>query len=117
MINLRKFTFQDNWPHSGSQNEHPLGIEKMVNAGLMRYDSSIEGLGDPSMDKTLMNDTCYCIYCKQLLQGWSINDDPMSRHYKVSQNGNCYFFQTRNRFERIKMTMTVSRKIAKSLQL
>lgn len=102
VINLRKFTFQDNWPHSGSQNEHPLGIEKMVNAGLMRYDSSIEGLGDPSMDKTLMNDTCYCIYCKQLLQGWSINDDPMSRHYKVSQNGNCYFFQTRNRFERIK---------------
>lgn len=102
VVSLRKFTFEDNWPHDDSQNERPLGIEKMVNAGLIRYDSSIEGLSNPNMDKTLMNDTCYCIYCKEMLQGWSVNDDPMRRHYKASQNGNCHFFQTRNRFEGVR---------------
>ncbi|CAI4045205.1 hypothetical protein SUVZ_10G2720 [Saccharomyces uvarum] len=102
MLNFRRFTFKDDWPHGISQNEHQLNIENMVNAGLIRYDTSIEGLKDPNMDKALMSDSCYCIYCKQSLQGWSSHDDPVRRHYDISQKGNCYFFQIRNRFEKVR---------------
>ncbi|CAI4034487.1 hypothetical protein SMKI_10G2800 [Saccharomyces mikatae IFO 1815] len=100
VVSLRKFTFENNWPHNDAQNAHQLDIKNMVDAGLVRYNFSVEGLSNPNMDKTLMNDSCYCIYCKQLLQGWSIHDDPVKRHYEVSKNGDCYFFQTRNRFEK-----------------
>ncbi|KOG98669.1 survivin [Saccharomyces eubayanus] len=102
MLNFRRFTFKDDWPHGISHNEHQLNIENMVNAGLIRYDTSIEGLKDPNMDKALMSDSCYCIYCKHSLQGWSSHDDPLRRHYDISQKGNCYFFQIRNRFERMR---------------
>ncbi|CAI4043953.1 hypothetical protein SKDZ_10G2850 [Saccharomyces kudriavzevii ZP591] len=104
VLHLRRFTFENNWPHGISQNECQLNVESMVNAGLIRYDSSIDGLNDPNVDKALMNDSCYCIYCKQSLQGWSLHDDPVRRHYEISKSGNCYFFQTRNRFENMRNT-------------
>lgn len=36
MLNFRRFTFKNDWPHGISQNEHQLDIENMVNAGLIR---------------------------------------------------------------------------------
>lgn len=88
---LFAFTFENNWPYSNNIN---LNSEKMASAGLVRYDNSFTGFEELMGEND--QDGCYCIYCKQILGHWQLDDDPLREHFKASQGGQCFFFSKLN---------------------
>ncbi|GAV51308.1 hypothetical protein ZYGR_0AD04910 [Zygosaccharomyces rouxii] len=84
---LFAFTYENNWPHSNDVN---LNSQRMADAGLVRYDNSFTGFEELMSEKD--TDACYCIYCKQILGHWQLDDDPLKEHFKASQGGQCFFF-------------------------
>ncbi|GAV56190.1 hypothetical protein ZYGR_0BA00960 [Zygosaccharomyces rouxii] len=102
---LFAFTYENNWPHT---NELNLNSQRMANAGLVRYDNSFTGFEELMSEND--TDACYCIYCKQILGHWQLDDDPLKEHYKASRGGQCFFFSKIDRglVESIRDTVEIS---------
>lgn len=88
MEDFREFTFAGNWSHT----DEVLLPKNMASSGLIRYDSSYTGFED-LMDNDA-TDACYCVYCKKVMVSWQSNDNPLWEHYKSCNGGQCHFFQT-----------------------
>ncbi|KAI9745806.1 MAG: hypothetical protein M1818_000487 [Claussenomyces sp. TS43310] len=77
MIEARRATFADKWPH-----EHKKGwkckTKQLVDAGWIYKPT-------PEYD-----DMAMCSYCNLGLDGWEPKDEPMEQHYK--RNPDCTFF-------------------------
>lgn len=84
---LFAFTYENNWPHDKDLNLSP---QRMAEAGLVRYDNSFTGFEEVMSEND--TDACYCIYCKQILGHWQLDDDPLKEHFKASRGGKCFFF-------------------------
>ncbi|KAI9658087.1 MAG: hypothetical protein M1821_002747 [Bathelium mastoideum] len=77
MIEARKMTFRDQWPHD-SKKGWKCKTTKMVDAGWCY---------DPTPDA---DDAVTCFYCGLALDGWEPKDDPLEEHRRRSPS--CYFF-------------------------
>ncbi|PBP16919.1 AT hook domain-containing protein [Diplocarpon rosae] len=77
MIEARKATFADKWPHEGKKG-WKCKVKQMVDAG-WKYTPTPE-----------YDDMATCTYCALALDGWENSDKPMDEHFKRSPD--CPFF-------------------------
>ncbi|KUJ16985.1 BIR-domain-containing protein [Mollisia scopiformis] len=77
MIEARKATFADHWPHEGKKG-WKCKTKQMVDSG-WKY--------TPTSDS---DDMATCVYCSLALDGWEPADKPMDEHFKRSSD--CAFF-------------------------
>lgn len=77
MMQARKETFGDRWPHDGKRG-WKCKTKQLVDAG-WKY--------TPTMDS---EDMATCTYCQLALDGWEPKDNPMDEHYRRSPE--CPFF-------------------------
>ncbi|KAK5625352.1 hypothetical protein RRF57_001068 [Xylaria bambusicola] len=84
MIEARKATFGDRWPHDGKRG-WKCKTKQLVDAG-WKY--------TPTMDS---DDMATCAYCQLALDGWEPKDNPMDEHYKRSPE--CPFFVLINQYK------------------
>ncbi|KAJ8126002.1 hypothetical protein O1611_g7635 [Lasiodiplodia mahajangana] len=86
MINARKATFADRWPHDGKRG-WKCKTKQLVDAG-WKY--------TPTMDS---DDMATCTYCQLALDGWEPKDNPMDEHYRRSPE--CPFFVLINQYKSV----------------
>ncbi|KAI0432800.1 hypothetical protein F5Y09DRAFT_300933 [Xylaria sp. FL1042] len=84
MIDARKATFGDRWPHDGKRG-WKCKTKQLVDAG-WKY--------TPTMDS---DDMATCAYCQLALDGWEPKDNPMDEHYRRSPE--CPFFTLINQYK------------------
>ncbi|KAI0458592.1 hypothetical protein F5B21DRAFT_398802 [Xylaria acuta] len=84
MIEARKATFGDRWPHDGKRG-WKCKTKQLVDAG-WKY--------TPTMDS---DDMATCTYCQLALDGWEPKDNPMDEHYRRSPE--CPFFILINQYK------------------
>ncbi|KAI0814006.1 hypothetical protein GGR55DRAFT_490837 [Xylaria sp. FL0064] len=84
MIDARKATFGDRWPHDGKRG-WKCKTKQLVDAG-WKY--------TPTMDS---DDMATCAYCQLALDGWEPKDNPMDEHYRRSPD--CPFFTLINQYK------------------
>ncbi|KAI0905265.1 hypothetical protein F4823DRAFT_566945 [Ustulina deusta] len=84
MIEARKATFGDRWPHDGKRG-WKCKTKQLVDAG-WKY--------TPTMDS---DDMATCAYCQLALDGWEPKDSPMDEHYRRSPE--CPFFVLINQYK------------------
>lgn len=84
MINARKATFGDRWPHDGKRG-WKCKTKQLVDAG-WKY--------TPTSDS---DDMATCTYCQLALDGWEPKDNPMDEHYRRSPE--CPFFVLINQYK------------------
>ncbi|GAP82736.1 putative AT hook domain-containing protein [Rosellinia necatrix] len=84
MIDARKDTFGDRWPHDGKRG-WKCKTKQLVDAG-WKY--------TPTMDS---DDMATCTYCQLALDGWEPKDNPMDEHYRRSPE--CPFFILINQYK------------------
>ncbi|KAI1420794.1 hypothetical protein F5Y12DRAFT_771330 [Xylaria sp. FL1777] len=84
MIEARKATFGDRWPHDGKRG-WKCKTKQLVDAG-WKY--------TPTMDS---DDMATCTYCQLALDGWEPKDNPMDEHYRRSPE--CPFFVLINQYK------------------
>ncbi|ETS82819.1 hypothetical protein PFICI_04695 [Pestalotiopsis fici W106-1] len=84
MIDARKATFGDRWPHEGKRG-WKCKTKQMVDAG-WKYTPTLES-----------DDMATCTYCQLALDGWEPSDKPMHEHYKRSPE--CPFFLLINQYQ------------------
>ncbi|SCV02861.1 LAMI_0H03576g1_1 [Lachancea mirantina] len=90
LVEFRETTFKHNWIHGNeNENENSLSASRMANAGLFRYENSI----DTSGTYESFPDATFCVYCTKVIASWENQDDPLWEHFKCSDGGECYFFQ------------------------
>ncbi|RYC63588.1 hypothetical protein CHU98_g2626 [Xylaria longipes] len=84
MIEARKATFGDRWPHDGKRG-WKCKTKQLVDAG-WKY--------TPTTDS---DDMATCTYCQLALDGWEPKDNPMDEHYRRSPE--CPFFVLINQYK------------------
>ncbi|KAI1367657.1 hypothetical protein F5Y08DRAFT_297911 [Xylaria arbuscula] len=84
MIEARKATFGDRWPHDGKRG-WKCKTKQLVDAG-WKY--------TPTLDS---DDMATCAYCQLALDGWEPKDNPMDEHYRRSPE--CPFFVLMNQYK------------------
>ncbi|KAI0970709.1 hypothetical protein F4678DRAFT_116025 [Xylaria arbuscula] len=84
MIEARKATFGDRWPHDGKRG-WKCKTKQLVDAG-WKY--------TPTLDS---DDMATCAYCQLALDGWEPKDNPMDEHYRRSPE--CPFFVLINQYK------------------
>ncbi|KAI2628421.1 hypothetical protein GGS21DRAFT_243312 [Xylaria nigripes] len=84
MIEARKATFGDKWPHDGKKG-WKCKTKQLADAG-WKY--------TPTMDS---DDMATCTYCQLALDGWEPKDNPMDEHYRRSPE--CQFFVLMNQYK------------------
>ncbi|KAG0649145.1 Chromosome segregation cut17 [Hyphodiscus hymeniophilus] len=77
MIEARKATFADRWPHEGKRG-WKCKVKQMVDAG-WKYTPSQE-----------YDDMATCTYCNLALDGWENEDKPLDEHF--NRSADCPFF-------------------------
>jgi hypothetical protein len=78
---LRRETFGTSWPYDRIQGANPTS-DKMIAAGFTYYPQEKD------------DDLAICIYCGTSLEGWELEDDPMTEHRKRAMDKGCYFIST-----------------------
>jgi hypothetical protein len=78
---LRRETFGTSWPYDRIQGANPTS-DKMIAAGFTYYPQERD------------DDLAICIYCGTSLEGWELDDDPMTEHRKRAMDKGCYFIST-----------------------
>ncbi|KAI1133215.1 hypothetical protein F5Y10DRAFT_131483 [Nemania abortiva] len=86
MINARKATFGDRWPHDGKRG-WKCKTKQLVDAG-WKYTPTIDS-----------DDMATCTYCQLALDGWEPKDNPMDEHYRRSPD--CPFFVLINQYKSV----------------
>ncbi|KAI0098305.1 hypothetical protein GGR51DRAFT_565758 [Nemania sp. FL0031] len=86
MINARKATFADRWPHDGKRG-WKCKTKQLVDAG-WKYTPTIDS-----------DDMATCTYCQLALDGWEPKDNPMDEHYRRSPE--CPFFVLINQYKSV----------------
>ncbi|KAI0873541.1 hypothetical protein GGS24DRAFT_384532 [Hypoxylon argillaceum] len=86
MINARKATFGDRWPHDGKRG-WKCKTKQLVDAG-WKYTPTIDS-----------DDMATCTYCQLALDGWEPKDNPMDEHYRRSPE--CPFFVLINQYKSV----------------
>ncbi|KAI1740822.1 hypothetical protein F4680DRAFT_417884 [Xylaria scruposa] len=84
MIEARKATFGDRWPHDGKRG-WKCKTKQLVDAG-WKYTPTMES-----------DDMATCTYCQLALDGWEPKDNPMDEHYRRSPE--CPFFVLINQYK------------------
>ncbi|KAI1820393.1 hypothetical protein F4861DRAFT_69885 [Xylaria intraflava] len=84
MIEARKATFGDKWPHEGKRG-WKCKTKQLVDAG-WKYTPTLES-----------DDMATCTYCQLALDGWEPKDNPMDEHYRRSPD--CPFFVLINQYK------------------
>ncbi|KAI0447660.1 hypothetical protein F4803DRAFT_499025 [Xylaria telfairii] len=84
MIEARKATFGDRWPHDGKRG-WKCKTKQLVDAG-WKYTPTMES-----------DDMATCTYCQLALDGWEPKDNPMDEHYRRSPE--CPFFILINQYK------------------
>ncbi|KAH7031545.1 uncharacterized protein B0I36DRAFT_124002 [Microdochium trichocladiopsis] len=84
MVEARKATFADQWPHEGKKG-WKCKTKQLVEAG-WKYTPA------PGYE-----DMATCTYCSLALDGWEPKDNPMNEHYKRSPD--CKFFTLTNQYQ------------------
>lgn len=88
-FNYRLLSFKNNWIH---EDQMHINSQSMANSGLIRYDQNVLGKNKATLKK--LSDGVYCLYCNNILENWKVSDDPLIEHYKLCNDGQCYFFET-----------------------
>ncbi|CZR62163.1 uncharacterized protein PAC_12060 [Phialocephala subalpina] len=84
MIEARKATFSDKWPHE-SKKGWKCKTKQMVDSG-WKYTPTPES-----------DDMATCVYCALALDGWEPSDKPMDEHFNRSSQ--CAFFTLINNYK------------------
>ncbi|KXJ88209.1 hypothetical protein Micbo1qcDRAFT_197454 [Microdochium bolleyi] len=84
MVEARKATFADRWPHEGKKG-WKCKTKQLVEAG-WKYTPA------PGYE-----DMATCTYCSLALDGWEPKDNPMNEHYKRSPD--CKFFALTEQYQ------------------
>ncbi|KAE9363597.1 BIR-domain-containing protein [Stipitochalara longipes BDJ] len=84
MIEARKATFSDKWPHE-TKKGWKCKTKQMVDSG-WKYTPTME-----------CDDMATCTYCSLMLDGWEPSDKPMEEHFKRSPE--CPFFALVNSYK------------------
>ncbi|KAH6659026.1 hypothetical protein BKA67DRAFT_685634 [Truncatella angustata] len=99
MMQARKATFAQRWPHEAKRG-WKCKTKQMVDAG-WKY--------TPTLDS---DDMATCTYCQLALDGWEPSDKPMNEHYKRSPE--CPFFILINQYQQAPAKKTGRGKGARS---
>lgn len=84
MVNARKATFGDRWPHDGKRG-WKCKTKQLADAG-WKHTPTAES-----------DDMATCTYCELALDGWEPKDDPLQEHFRRSPH--CPFFVLKKQYK------------------
>ncbi|PMD47483.1 BIR-domain-containing protein [Hyaloscypha variabilis F] len=105
MIEARKATFSDKWPHE-TKKGWKCKTKQMVDSG-WKYTPTME-----------CDDMATCTYCSLMLDGWEPSDKPLEEHFKRSPE--CPFFTLVNSYKQspaVKRTKSKRERASKASRL